>query len=187
MRKMLLSLCVAVPLALSATSSPQGFTDDLESALARAKASGKYVYACFSGSDWCGWCIKLEQEVFSDASFAPALSDDYELVFIDSPRDKSRLSESARARNPGLAKKYGICGLPTMIVFDGKDGSEVKRGSAYRAGGCAAYVEFLKGIRSGALQQDAAAKAEQAPAEVKAKIAGYAKALDGWIKANENK
>lgn len=127
------------------TSTPKGFTDDLESALASAKASNKLVYACFSGSDWCGWCIRLEEEVFSDASFAAELKDKYELVYIDMPRDKEILSENAKAKNPELVKKYNIRGFPSMIIFKG-DGSVIFRSSAYREGGAKAYAEFLKGI-----------------------------------------
>lgn len=127
------------------TSTPKGFTDDLEGALASAKASGKLVYACFSGSDWCGWCIRLEKEVFSDDAFAAELKDKYELVYIDMPRDKEVLSESAKVKNPELVKKYNVRGFPTMIVFKG-DGSIVFQSSAYREGGAKAYAEFLKNI-----------------------------------------
>ena len=53
MKKSMLALVAGLPLALlAATSTPKGFTDDLDAALARAKDGGKYVYACFSGSDW---------------------------------------------------------------------------------------------------------------------------------------
>ena len=44
---------------LAATSTPQGFTDNLDEALKSAKANKRYVVAVFSGSDWCGWCKKL--------------------------------------------------------------------------------------------------------------------------------
>ena len=135
MMKKLIAGLIVMPLAvLAATSTPKGFMDDLDAALASAKASGKFVYACFSGSDWCGWCVKLEKEVFSDEAFATSLKDDYELVFIDSPRDRSRLSEGAKVRNPELTRKFGHwqgtpgsnggnlpCPLP---VFAGQQGEE---------------------------------------------------------------
>lgn len=154
MKKTVLAVLAGLPLALAAaTSTPQGFTDDLDAALARAKESGKYVYTCFSGSDWCGWCIRLEKEVFSDAAFAPAVAQDYELVFIDMPRNQARLSDAAKARNAGLVKKYKVSGFPTMIVFDAKDGSEVVRTSAYRQGGATAYAEYLKSMRKDDFKQ----------------------------------
>lgn len=143
-RTLLLSAALFAGLAVfGANSTPSGFTDDLDAALASAKDKGKLVYVCFSGSDWCGWCVKLEKEVFSDKTFAESLKDDYELVFIDSPRDKSRLSETAKAKNPKLTKQYKIQGFPSFVVLKA-DGSELTRGSAYRAGGAASYVSFLK-------------------------------------------
>ncbi len=148
MKKSIAGILAAVPLAaLAATSTPTGFTDDLDAALKRAKESGKLVYVCFSGSDWCGWCIRLEKEVFSNASFAKSLTNDYELVFIDSPRDKSRLSEQAKANNPKITRKYKISGFPSMIVFDGASGEILAQEAAYRAGGAEEYVKFLMGIR----------------------------------------
>lgn len=147
MRRLALAAALFCGLNAFATSTPVGFTDDLDAALASAKDKGKLVYICFSGSDWCHWCIKLEKEVFSDESFAESLKDDYELVFIDSPSDKSRLSETAKAKNPELTKKYGIRGFPTMLILDGADGSVVVQAGAYQAGGAKKYVEMLKDIR----------------------------------------
>lgn len=147
MKKLLLSLSLLCGITASAeTSTPMGFTDDLDGALARAKESGKLVYVCFSGSDWCHWCVKLEEEVFSDDSFAKSLTNEYELVFIDSPNDSSRLSESAKVKNPELTKKFKIRGFPSMVILDGKDGSEITRGGAYRQGGAEKYVAMLKEI-----------------------------------------
>jgi len=42
---------------------------DFKKASSVANASGKYILLDFSGSDWCGWCIKLEKEVFSQDVF----------------------------------------------------------------------------------------------------------------------
>lgn len=129
------------------SSTPVGFTDDLESALKSAQEKNKLVYISFSGSDWCGWCIKLEKEVFSEPSFAAAVSNDYELVYIDSPRDKSRLSELAKAKNPVLTKQYKVRGFPTYVILK-SDGTELARGSAYRPGGAEAYATFLKEVKA---------------------------------------
>ena len=45
---------------------------DAEKALATAKKENKSVLMNFTGSDWCGWCIKLEGEVFSKREFSKA-------------------------------------------------------------------------------------------------------------------
>lgn len=138
-----------IPAKTDKTSTPAGFTDDLDKAFAKAKAEGKLVFACFSGSDWCGWCIKLEEEVFSDPLFVAGAMDDYVLVFIDSPSDKSRLSEHAKAENGKLVKKYNIKGFPTAIIFDG-DGNKVGE-TGYRSGGAVKYVEHLKNLKKKAM------------------------------------
>ena len=110
---------------MAATSTPEGFTDDLDAAIAASKKSGKTVYAVFSGSDWCYWCKVLEQGYLSKKDFVKEASKKLELVFIDSPRDKSMLSDKARENNPTLVKKYGIRGYPT-VMFIAQDGSGAK-------------------------------------------------------------
>ena len=110
---------------MAATSTPKGFADDLEAAIAASKTSGKTVYAVFSGSDWCYWCKVLEEGYLSKSDFVKEASKKLELVFIDTPRDKSRLSDKARVKNPELVKKYGIRGFPT-VMFIAPDGSGAK-------------------------------------------------------------
>ena len=127
------------------SSTPRGFTDNLDEALAKAKAEGKLVYACFSGSDWCYWCKKLEEEVLSDPLFVAGVMDDYVLVFIDSPENKALLSDRAKAENEKLTKKYGISGFPTALILDG-DGKKVGE-TGCRQGGAAEYVKHLKSFR----------------------------------------
>lgn len=123
------------------SSTPRGFTDDLDAALAKAKAEGKLVFACFSGSDWCGWCMKLEREVLSRSEFLAGVKNDFVLVYIDSPENKGVLSDHAKAANPELVKKYGIKGYPTTLVLDG-DGKEIARDSGFK-GNAKKYVDIL--------------------------------------------
>jgi len=127
------------------SSTPAGFTDNLDEAFAKAKKEGKLVYACFSGSDWCGWCKKLEREVFTQPEFVPAVEKDYVLVFIDTPSNKGVLTERAKKENPKLVKKYGINGFPTALILDG-DGKKVGE-TGYRKGGAAQYIAHLLEIK----------------------------------------
>jgi len=132
------------PAVTAGKSTPEGFIDNLDEAFKRAKEEKKRVYACFSGSDWCGWCVKLEREVFSKKEFLDAVKDDFILVFIDTPNDKNLLSEHAKTENPKLVRKYGIRGFPTALVFDA-EGKEIGK-TGYRRGGAAAYAEHLKAM-----------------------------------------
>ena len=112
--------------AKKTSSTPFGFTDNLDEALAKAKADGKLVYACFSGSDWCGWCMKLEKEVLSQPAFLGGVTNDFLLVFIDLPENQKLLSKHAKTANKGLVKKYRIEGFPTALILDG-DGKKLER------------------------------------------------------------
>lgn len=147
MKKLFWMLALAPVLAFGEgkSSTPAGFTDNLDEALASAKASGKYVYVCFSGSDWCGWCKKLESEVLSKPAFVPAVEKDYELVYIDMPQNKALLSERAKEENPKLVKKYEVRGFPTVLILDG-DGKTVSQ-TGYRAGGPEKYAKHLKALK----------------------------------------
>ena len=119
---------LVVGMALAASSTPAGFTDDLDAAIKESKTTGKGIYAVFTGSDWCYWCKKLEQECLSKPEFVEEAKKNMILVFIDSPRDKSLLSETAKKRNPELVQKYKISGYPTVMFIDSDgEGCEASR------------------------------------------------------------
>src|SRR5712671_1287070 len=90
---------------------------DLPKAQAQAKAEKKLVMLDFTGSDWCGWCIKLNKEVFSQADFAKYARDNLVLVEVDFPHAKKQTEELKKA-NQALQEKYKIDGYPTIIVLN---------------------------------------------------------------------
>lgn len=153
------------------TSTPVGFTDDLDAAFQRAEKNNKCVYACFSGSDWCGWCKRLDKEVFAEKEFLDAVTNDFELVFIDSPSNKDLLSERAKVENPKLTKKYAIRGFPSALVFNPKGAKIAETG--YRSGGAKAYAEHLKGML---------ALKDLDPAEKEKFLDKYEERLDGVMR-----
>ena len=145
--KMNIKSCMLALAALSAsavlakTSTPEGWTDDYDAALKRAAAEKKLVLADFSGSDWCGWCKRLDREVFATDAFRKGAADKYVCLMVDSPSDKSLLSAQAAKRNPELVKKYGVRGFPTVLLLDAK--GEVVLKTGYREGGPEKYLEML--------------------------------------------
>ncbi len=135
---------VDVPV-MPAYSIPPGFTDNMDEALAKAKAEGKMVYACFSGSDWCHWCQVLEREVLSKPEFLKAMEERFVLVFVDSPMDKSILGERVREENPKLLAKYGVDGFPMSVIIDA-DGKRIAAMPGYRECGPEAYAKHLQAL-----------------------------------------
>ena len=144
MKKTILGTIAAVfaATALAATSTPQGFTDNLDEALKSAKANKRYVVAVFSGSDWCGWCKKLEKEILSTETFRKGAVGRYELVYIDNPRNQDLLSEHGKENNRKLTSKYDIHGFPTVLILDA-DGKKVAE-MGYDAGGPEKYLEKIE-------------------------------------------
>ena len=116
---------------------------DFKKASSAAKASGKYIMLDFSGSDWCGWCIKLEKEVFSQDAFKDFAEKNLVCVLVDFPRKKNQ-SGKQKQQNRDLATKYGIRGYPTIIILS-PDGEPVTR-TGYLQGGSRNYVQHLNEI-----------------------------------------
>lgn len=129
--------------SLSATMAADGWMTDFPAAQAQAKAEGKPLLLDFTGSDWCGWCIRLDREVFSQAAFKEFAASELVLVELDFPRGKKQSAE-VRAQNEALAAKYGIEGFPTLILLSPAGGVVGRTG--YREGGAEAYVEHLKAL-----------------------------------------
>jgi len=136
-------LCGAL-LTLAATATAgEGWMTDFEAAKAKAKEENKPLLLDFTGSDWCGWCIKLDKEVFSQEAFKAYAADSLVLVELDFP-NKKPISDELKAQNEALAEKYGIRGFPTIVILS-SDGEEIDQ-TGYRRGGAEAYVEHLKEI-----------------------------------------
>jgi len=114
------------------------WTTDFKEALARAKKEKKYVIADFTGSDWCGWCIKLKDEVFSKPEFLEWAKENAVLLELDYPR-KTKLPAELKEQNEKLKKQFKISGYPTIVFLDG-NGKELGRGG-YVAGGPAKWIE----------------------------------------------
>ena len=126
---------------VAATSTPEGFTDNLDAALDRARSNGRHVVAVFSGSDWCYWCKLLEKEILSTKTFRKSATNTYELVYIDSPRNMSLLSDYARKNNRKTVEKYKVRGFPTVLVLDGRGARIAELG--YEKCGPEKYLETL--------------------------------------------
>ena len=118
--KHLAALSAVAVAACAFGANPPGFTDDYDAALKRAADENKTILAVFSGSDWCHWCKLLDQQFLAKQEFTDAVTNDLVCLYIDSPNDKSRLSEKARTQNPKLVKKYGIKGYPSVMFIDAK-------------------------------------------------------------------
>jgi len=119
---------------------------DYKAALARGKKESKLVLLDFTGSDWCGWCIKLDREVFETREFKDYAANNLVLVQVDFPRAKQQ-PEALRRQNMELQHEFNIQGYPTLILVNG-DGKKVGE-LGYMPGGPRPMIAALDKIRTG--------------------------------------
>ena len=115
--KKLAGVLFAAAILCRAGAAELNWLTDVDKAKAQAKADKKLVMLDFTGSDWCGWCIKLNKEVFSQPEFAKYAKDNLVLVEVDFPHEK-RQTEEVKKANQALLEKYKVEGFPTIIVLN---------------------------------------------------------------------
>jgi thioredoxin-related protein len=143
MKKIAVGLVAALILFKAGAEELQWMTD-LPKAQAQAKAEKKLVLLDFTGSDWCGWCIKLNKEVFSKPEFAEYAKKNLVLVEVDFP-NKKKQTEELKKTNEALQQKYKVEGYPTIVVLN-SEGKHVGD-TGYVEGGPKAFIAELEKIR----------------------------------------
>lgn len=128
----------------SPPASKAGWLTSLTDAQQQAKTRQKLLLMDFTGSDWCGWCIKLDREIFSKPEFKEYANKNLVLLEVDFPQRKQLPAELV-AQNERLAVQYRIQGFPTVLVLD-SNGKPVGA-LGYTAGGPQAFIAQLEKLR----------------------------------------
>jgi len=144
MKKLILTLMVSFAAFSFSMGAESIWMHDFEAAKVKAVKEGKPIFINFTGTDWCGWCIKLEKEVFSKKAFQDYAKENLVLVEVDFPKKKEQSAE-LKAQNKKLDKEYGVEGYPTLYLLDAA-GKKLTEDIGYREGGPEAYVEHLKSL-----------------------------------------
>lgn len=129
-------------LCLGAIAGDLSWETDFEAAKARAAKEKKTILMNFTGSDWCGWCKRLDREVFSQEAFQNFAASNLILVKIDFPKYVKQ-TEEVKNRNWKLAERYGVSGFPAILLVDATGTEKLRTG--YIGGGPDQYVNHLKG------------------------------------------
>lgn len=120
-------------------SASVAWTDSWEEAVQRAEQEGKPILACFTGSDWCTYCKKLEAEVFNTEEFSGWAAERVILLKLDFPQ-KPRLPAEVAKQNEGLKARYSdrVSSFPT-VLFLSSTGAVLSR-VGYVPGGPKAWI-----------------------------------------------
>ena len=101
----LITLLMLLAIPMMAVAADSIWTDNFAEAKATAAKEKKDLLLNFTGSDWCGWCIRLDKEVFSQPDYVKAAPEMFVHVKVDSPR-KYKLTPEVNAQNGRLKKMY---------------------------------------------------------------------------------
>jgi thioredoxin-related protein len=93
---------------------------NLEEARKIAKEEHKCILLNFSGSDWCGPCIRMRKEIFESEVFRKMADTQLVLVNADFPRNKkNQLSRDQQKINDEMADKYNPKGeFPYTLILN---------------------------------------------------------------------
>ncbi len=111
-----------------------------EKAVEISKSTHRPSILFFTGSDWCGWCNKLEKEILETSDFLEAAGDKLIYVKLDFPM-KTKLNPDTAAQNEQLQKRFSVRSYPTIVLLD-PDQQPIGV-TGYRAGGGKQYALHL--------------------------------------------
>jgi thioredoxin-related protein len=110
------SQCAVAQTSTTAAAEPLVWHTDLNKANQLSKETNRPIFAFFTGSDWCGWCTKLQRDVFAKPEFVQWATEKVILLELDFPRRK-QLPEELAKQNQALQQALGIRGYPTIWLF----------------------------------------------------------------------
>ena len=121
--------------------------NDLDIALKTAKEKQECVLLTFSGSDWCGPCIRLHRDYFESEEFGNYANDNLMMVNADFPRlKKNQLSKEQQNKNNAMADRYNKEGSFPLTVLLNADGKVLKKWDGVPDKSAAAFTEEIKMI-----------------------------------------
>ncbi len=143
MKKLILAMLMMCG-AVMAFADAAKWTENFPQAVAGAKKEKKPILMLFTGSDWCPYCIRMEEEAFAKPQFAEFLNKNFILFKADFPRQKQLLPGVVQQNNV-LVRKYGIEGFPTVLVVSA-DGKVLARTGYLPSTGVDGYIKHYEAI-----------------------------------------
>lgn len=148
-----LAFCAMTLGGFAQESQSQEWFSDVNQAVQKSNETGKPLLLFFTGSDWCGWCIRLQKEVFQTPFFTQWAKENVILVELDFPR-KKQLPDELRKQNQTMQQVFQVQGYPTvhlvtpLVQQDGSVNFNPLGQTGYAAGGpeswCATATGMIK-------------------------------------------
>ena len=91
--------------------------DQIRTAVAQAKAEGKYVF-CQVGGDWCPWCRRFAAFVKADTAINALVQENFVYIHVNYSRDNKNPEAMKFLGNPGRF------GFPVFVIVN-NDGQPI--------------------------------------------------------------
>ena len=132
------------------TFPPPHWQNNFELAKQSAAAEHKYILLNFSGSDWCGPCIKMHKEIFDNEVFSKFADENLLLVNADFPRlKKNQLTAAQQKQNDALADRYNSTGSFPLTLLLTANGKVVKTWDGFPKESVEVFIAGIKSYVSG--------------------------------------
>jgi protein disulfide-isomerase len=131
----------------SAEARPINWLTNYDEAVKIAHTTSKPILLFFTGSDWCSWCMKLEEESLNQADFAETAGDKFVFVKLDFPLNRTQPAEIAN-QNKKLQKQFNVTGFPSIVILDPQQLKPIGT-AGYKPGGGKQYGLYLLKIVDG--------------------------------------
>lgn len=119
-----------------------------EKAVAEAQKTKKKLFVLNTGSDWCGFCIRLRREVLESSKFQRYARQNLVLVYLDKP-EKATLPPDQKGHNDEIRELLGFGGgVPSVKILEPDGETEIGTITGYR-GPADAYLKELRETISG--------------------------------------
>lgn len=150
MKKLFITLLFVISAITTQAQEELTWHTDLNKAIDIANKEDKPMFLFFTGSDWCGWCIRLQKEVFKTPDFTKWAKEKVVLVELDYPR-KSNQTDAVKTQNAQLQQFFKVQGYPTVwfakaTKANGKINFEQLGSSGYLAGGPTVWIDSANKI-----------------------------------------
>ena len=150
MKKTLSIIILFISINLYAQETELEWHTDVSKAIKISMDNEKPLFFFFTGSDWCGWCIKLQKEVSFKPEFEKWAQDNLTLVELDFPKRK-KLDASLQKQNDELRNMFAVRGYPTgwiviPEVLDKKINFKKLGKLGYVKGGPSSWIKVVEDI-----------------------------------------
>ena len=173
MKKLFITLLLVVSGITAKAQEGQTWYTDMGKAVEASRQQQKPLFLFFTGSDWCGWCMRLQNEVFKTPEFTAWAKDHAILVELDFPR-RTPQPDEIKQQNNQLQQMFQVQGYPTVwfvkpTIKEGKTNLEQLGSTGYVAGGPSKWIEGANAIVAKYVADPKPTKAEVKKAKKKAK------------------